>query len=64
MSRNGPRLLHGAPIAAEIRGQVKDDVAAFKHRYGFAPTLAIVMVGRDAPSAVYLQQILRSCRNA
>ena len=63
MSRNGPRLLHGAPIAAEIRGQVKDDVAAFKRRYGFAPTLAIVMVGRDAPSAVYLQQILRSCRN-
>ena len=63
MSRNGPRLLHGAPIAAEIRGQVKHDVAAFKRRYGFAPTLAIVMVGSDAPSAVYLQQILRSCRN-
>jgi methylenetetrahydrofolate dehydrogenase (NADP+)/methenyltetrahydrofolate cyclohydrolase len=63
MSHNGPRLLHGAPIAAEIRGHVKDDVGAFKRRYGFAPTLAIVMVGRDAPSAVYLQQILRSCRN-
>src|SRR5438105_4821280 len=58
MSRNGPRLLHGAPIAAEIRGQVKDDVAAFKRRYGFAPTLAIVMVGRSnvvgKPAAILL----------
>jgi len=63
MKQGGPRLLQGAAIAAEIRGQVKKDVVAFKRRYGFAPTLAIVMVGRDAPSAVYLQQILRSCRN-
>ncbi len=60
--RGGPRLLAGAPIAAEIRAGVKDDVAAFKRRNGFAPTLAVVLVGRDAPSAVYLHQILRSCR--
>jgi methylenetetrahydrofolate dehydrogenase (NADP+)/methenyltetrahydrofolate cyclohydrolase len=62
-SSRSPRLLHGAPIAAEIRAQVKDDIAAFRRRAGFAPTLAIVLAGRDAPSAVYLQQILRSCRN-
>ncbi|HET7026487.1 MAG TPA: bifunctional 5,10-methylenetetrahydrofolate dehydrogenase/5,10-methenyltetrahydrofolate cyclohydrolase [Candidatus Limnocylindrales bacterium] len=61
--RSGPRLLQGAPIAAEIRAGVHDDVAAFKARYGLAPTLAVVLVGRDAPSAVYLGQILRSCRN-
>jgi methylenetetrahydrofolate dehydrogenase (NADP+)/methenyltetrahydrofolate cyclohydrolase len=42
---------------------VKDDVARFKRHYGYAPTLAVVLVGKDAPSAVYLQQILRSCRN-
>ncbi|HEY0444723.1 MAG TPA: bifunctional 5,10-methylenetetrahydrofolate dehydrogenase/5,10-methenyltetrahydrofolate cyclohydrolase [Candidatus Limnocylindrales bacterium] len=57
------RLLHGAPIAAEIRASVKDDVAAFRRRHGFSPALAVVIVGRDAPSAVYLEQILRSCRN-
>jgi methylenetetrahydrofolate dehydrogenase (NADP+)/methenyltetrahydrofolate cyclohydrolase len=62
-SSSGARLLQGAPIAAEIRTTVKDDVAAFKRRYGFAPALAVVIVGRDAPSIVYLQQILRSCRN-
>ena len=57
------RLLQGTPIAAEIRATVKDDVAAFKRRNGFAPSLAVVIVGRDAPSIVYLEQILRSCRN-
>ncbi len=57
------RLLRGAPIAAEIRARVKDDVATFGRRHGYVPTLAVVIVGRDAPSAVYLQQILKSCRN-
>jgi methylenetetrahydrofolate dehydrogenase (NADP+)/methenyltetrahydrofolate cyclohydrolase len=61
--REGPRLLQGAPIAAEIRSSVRDRVAAFKRRRGYAPTLAVVIVGRDAPSTVYLEQILRSCRN-
>lgn len=60
----GPRTarsLAGAPIAAEIRAAVKTDVASFRRRYGYAPTLAVVLVGRDAPSAVYLRQILRTC---
>jgi methylenetetrahydrofolate dehydrogenase (NADP+)/methenyltetrahydrofolate cyclohydrolase len=59
----GPRLLQGAPIATEIRASVKADVDAFRRRHGFAPALAVVIVGRDAPSIVYLQQILKSCRN-
>ncbi len=57
----GPRLLEGGPIAATIRASVAEDVADFKRRFGFTPTLAVVLVGRDAPSAVYLQQILRTC---
>ncbi|HKF84286.1 MAG TPA: bifunctional 5,10-methylenetetrahydrofolate dehydrogenase/5,10-methenyltetrahydrofolate cyclohydrolase [Candidatus Limnocylindrales bacterium] len=57
----GPRLLLGAPIAAEIRATVERDVAAFRGRHGYAPALAVLIVGRDAPSAVYLNQILKSC---
>jgi methylenetetrahydrofolate dehydrogenase (NADP+)/methenyltetrahydrofolate cyclohydrolase len=60
---SGARLLQGAPIAADIRASVKDDVAAFKRKHGHPPGLAVVIVGRDAPSIVYLEQILRSCRN-
>lgn len=57
----GPRLLVGGPIAAQIRAGLTTDFAAFEQRWGYAPTLAIVLVGADAPSAVYLQQILRTC---
>jgi methylenetetrahydrofolate dehydrogenase (NADP+)/methenyltetrahydrofolate cyclohydrolase len=60
---SGARLLQGGPIATEIRATVKDEVAAFRRRNGHAPGLAVVIVGRDAPSMVYLEQILRSCRN-
>ena len=64
MADGEARLLLGAPIAAEIRASVRDDIATFVERRGFAPTLAIVLVGRDAPSAVYLRQILRACEAA
>src|SRR5450830_408625 len=58
----GPRLLAGGAIAAEIRAGLAGDFAAFKARWGYAPALAVVLVGADAPSAVYLQQILRTCQ--
>jgi len=58
----GPRLLAGSPIAAEIRAELTADFARFEDRWGYVPTLAIVLVGADAPSAVYLQQILRTCQ--
>jgi methylenetetrahydrofolate dehydrogenase (NADP+) / methenyltetrahydrofolate cyclohydrolase len=56
------RLLLGGPIATEIRAGVKADVEAFQAMNGYPPGLAVVIVGADAPSAVYLKQILRSCR--
>ena len=61
MPRGGARLLEGGPIATEIRGAVTEDVAASLERTGRRPGLAVVICGRDAPSMVYLQQILRSC---
>jgi methylenetetrahydrofolate dehydrogenase (NADP+) / methenyltetrahydrofolate cyclohydrolase len=62
--RGGARLLLGGPIAAEIRLAVAEDVALYRERVGRAPGLAVVIVGRDAPSMVYLQQILKSCEKA
>jgi methylenetetrahydrofolate dehydrogenase (NADP+) / methenyltetrahydrofolate cyclohydrolase len=59
--RGGARLLQGGPIAIEIRQAVSEDVAGYVARHGREPALAIVIVGRDAPSMVYLGQILRSC---
>jgi methylenetetrahydrofolate dehydrogenase (NADP+)/methenyltetrahydrofolate cyclohydrolase len=59
--RGGARLLRGGPIAAEIRQAVTEDVTAYRGRHGRPPVLAVVICGRDAPSMVYLGQILRSC---
>jgi methylenetetrahydrofolate dehydrogenase (NADP+)/methenyltetrahydrofolate cyclohydrolase len=53
--------MEGGPIAAEIRAAVASDVASFTAAQGRAPGLAVVIVGRDAPSTVYLEQILRGC---
>ncbi|HEY8438119.1 MAG TPA: bifunctional 5,10-methylenetetrahydrofolate dehydrogenase/5,10-methenyltetrahydrofolate cyclohydrolase [Candidatus Limnocylindrales bacterium] len=61
MPRGGARLLQGGPIAAEIRQAVSEDVASYTERHARAPVLAVVICGRDAPSMVYLHQILRSC---
>jgi len=61
VEESGARRLEGAPIAAEIRTAVAEDVASFTAAHGRAPRLAVVIVGRDAPSTVYLEQILRGC---
>jgi methylenetetrahydrofolate dehydrogenase (NADP+)/methenyltetrahydrofolate cyclohydrolase len=59
---DGPRLLRGGPIAKRIREQVAIDVAAFRDEAGYRPALAILVVGADAPSLVYLHKILDGCR--
>jgi methylenetetrahydrofolate dehydrogenase (NADP+)/methenyltetrahydrofolate cyclohydrolase len=60
---DGPtaRRLEGGPIAAEIRVAVAEDVITFAAAHGRPPGLAVVIVGRDAPSTVYLEQIIRGC---
>ena len=55
------RRLEGGPIAKEIRATVAEDVASFTVEQGRPPGLAVVIIGRDAPSTVYLEQILRGC---
>ena len=60
-NHDGARLLQGGPIAAEIRAAVAEDVASFIRSRGRPPGLAVVIIGRDAPSTVYLEQILRGC---
>ena len=61
MSSRQPLLLAGPPVAAVRRAAVQADVEAFRRRRGHAPALAVVLVGRDAPSAVYLEQIIKGC---
>ena len=48
-------------MADEIRTAVAEDVVKFTTTQGRPPGLAVVIVGRDAPSTVYLEQIIRGC---
>jgi methylenetetrahydrofolate dehydrogenase (NADP+)/methenyltetrahydrofolate cyclohydrolase len=61
MTASGARLLEGGSIAEEIRTAVAEDVETFTAVRGRAPGLRVVIVGKDAPSTVYLERILRGC---
>jgi methylenetetrahydrofolate dehydrogenase (NADP+)/methenyltetrahydrofolate cyclohydrolase len=61
VTASGARLLEGGSIAEEIRTAVAEDVSTFIATRGRAPGLRVVIVGRDAPSTVYLERILRGC---
>jgi methylenetetrahydrofolate dehydrogenase (NADP+)/methenyltetrahydrofolate cyclohydrolase len=54
-------LLKGGPVAADLRASVAADAVAFREEHGYTPELAIVVVGADAPSLVYLRKILDGC---
>ena len=64
MAQATARLLLGGPIAQAILATVTDEAAAYRAQYGHAPALAVVVCGHEAPSMVYLRQILRGCEKA
>jgi methylenetetrahydrofolate dehydrogenase (NADP+)/methenyltetrahydrofolate cyclohydrolase len=49
------RLIDGKAAAAALRGRVADGVAAFRETVGRAPGLAVVLVGEDPASSVYVR---------
>ena len=49
------RLIDGKAVAADLRAEVAQGVEAFKKRHGIAPGLAVVLVGNDPASEVYVR---------
>jgi len=49
------RVIDGKAIAADVRKQVAADVAALKSAHGVTPGLAVVLVGEDPASQVYVR---------
>jgi methylenetetrahydrofolate dehydrogenase (NADP+)/methenyltetrahydrofolate cyclohydrolase len=47
--------IDGKAIAAKVRADVAADVARMKAQYGFVPGLAVVLVGEDPASRVYVR---------
>jgi methylenetetrahydrofolate dehydrogenase (NADP+)/methenyltetrahydrofolate cyclohydrolase len=48
-------IIDGKAIAAEVRGKVAVAVAAIKAKHGLQPALAVVLVGEDPASQVYVR---------
>ncbi|MEH2473288.1 methylenetetrahydrofolate dehydrogenase (NADP+)/methenyltetrahydrofolate cyclohydrolase [Nitrobacteraceae bacterium AZCC 2161] len=49
------RIIDGKIIAAELRGRVADEVARVQREHGVTPGLAVVLVGSDPASEVYVR---------
>jgi methylenetetrahydrofolate dehydrogenase (NADP+) / methenyltetrahydrofolate cyclohydrolase len=49
------RIIDGKAIAAELRGRVADEVARVQRAHGLTPGLAVVLVGSDPASQVYVR---------
>ncbi|MBO7361550.1 MAG: bifunctional methylenetetrahydrofolate dehydrogenase/methenyltetrahydrofolate cyclohydrolase, partial [Clostridia bacterium] len=47
-------IIDGKLVAAYVRAKVKEEAAAFAARRGRAPGLAVIRVGDDPASAVYV----------
>jgi methylenetetrahydrofolate dehydrogenase (NADP+)/methenyltetrahydrofolate cyclohydrolase len=56
------RKLDGQALAETIRGEIAPQVAAFQARHGRPPGLAIVLVGENPASEVYVRGKLKSGR--
>lgn len=56
------RLIDGKAVAADLRAEIAQGVETFKDRHGIAPGLAVVLVGNDPASEVYVRNKGRQTR--
>lgn len=49
------KILDGQALAATVRAEVTEGVKQFRAEHGFAPGLAVVLVGEDPASQVYVR---------
>jgi methylenetetrahydrofolate dehydrogenase (NADP+)/methenyltetrahydrofolate cyclohydrolase len=54
-ARDGGMVIDGKAIAAQLRARVSAQVAALKKTHGITPGLAVVLVGEDPASQVYVR---------
>lgn len=54
-------LMDGKAVAASVRGEIKEKVAAFAAKNGVTPKLVVIIVGDDPASAVYVKNKHKDC---
>ena len=58
------KVIDGKSVAEQVRMEVAKEVAELKERYGVTPGLAVVLVGEDPASAVYVRNKQRAATEA
>ena len=54
-------LISGKEVSAAVRARIREDVSAFTKQNGKCPGLAVVIVGEDPASQVYVRNKKRGC---
>ncbi len=55
-------ILDGRALSEKIRGQLKEEVEKLKEEFGRVPTLAVVLVGNDPASEIYVRNKIKACQ--
>lgn len=58
------RIIDGKAIAADIRAEIRAQIDQLRHAGRSAPGLAVVLVGEDPASAIYVRNKRRACEEA
>ncbi len=56
------QIIDGKAIAAKVKAQVKEEAAALVRERGLTPGLAVVLVGDNSASKVYVRNKERACK--
>ena len=54
-------IIDGKRISAEIRAEIKAETEAFAAEHGYRPGLAVIIVGEDPASQVYVRNKRKAC---
>ncbi|HKJ83948.1 MAG TPA: bifunctional methylenetetrahydrofolate dehydrogenase/methenyltetrahydrofolate cyclohydrolase FolD [Mariprofundaceae bacterium] len=57
------RILDGKALSARMRDEMRDEVAALAARHGRAPGLAVILVGEDPASQIYVNSKKKACKS-
>ena len=57
-------IIDGKLVSSEVRKKIASEVQEFKEKTGITPGLAVILVGNDPASAVYVRNKHRGCEEA
>ncbi len=58
------KIIDGKVMSERLRDKINKEVSAFTKDYGRPPGLAVILVGEDPASSVYVRNKERACKNA